>query len=734
MAMTHNSTLAQPKSALKHMIAAVMLVVFLVSGVLLAYSYRVSSSLIQESINTMKCDMLSVYQQEIETIFDLISKQIDQFLLNDDLWKMVYSDTDEIDYVVIRNVLNEIQSRAYTCDLIDSIYVFDETHPFILSNGCYRKTKFFDPVVLTSDFQSSLPISQVRSVNGRDVFSLIYRPMITMNDNYLTVVVNISVERLEEFLPFSVVMGHFIMTNESSILYHTSSSQLSATLLANALAAPEKQNILRADSQDYLVTRSKLDDLGICLYIFQDMPTVTQFKNILLKMALPVILLVLLGSVLLILAVSFYLYRPMRQLVDAVSSAGYSHETQNEYALIDHALNHLTTTRDEMEKKYRQAAQYSTKTMLHEFLINPIFNADDFSAALDALDIHFTSLMYTLFVVDLIPQSDMDLRQMAMPDESVYGLLSRSIASSISKSRIAILINHHYEESSALLSFSEKLQHWFAKQKISAYTVQSHAFKHLEELSQHYNCCDQLLREKLFWQNEPAPSDAAAGAFEGIAHLKKKLLVALRVGNKSEAENALSDIMLLISQNHPTERIDLLRHQLAEICLQIDQLIQRDGHSAVTSNGYLHFQRILSARSFSAIQQELETLIRDVLELNAQLAKKRNADLVETAKKYINDHLTQNLSLEDISQAVYLSTNYFCGIFKAETGATVMDYVTQQKIALAQRILLENPGMQINALSALLGYNNVQSFIRQFKKLTGSTPDQFRKEHFQRMS
>lgn len=90
------------------------------------------------------------------------------------------------------------------------------------------------------------------------------------------------------------------------------------------------------------------------------------------------------------------------------------------------------------------------------------------------------------------------------------------------------------------------------------------------------------------------------------------------------------------------------------------------------------------------------------------------------AKKYIETHLAENFSIEDVARSVFLNRSYFSREFKQATGENVIDYVIKCRMDRAVELLLESRHSTAE-ISALCGYTDLKYFQRSFKKHTGYT-------------
>lgn len=102
--------------------------------------------------------------------------------------------------------------------------------------------------------------------------------------------------------------------------------------------------------------------------------------------------------------------------------------------------------------------------------------------------------------------------------------------------------------------------------------------------------------------------------------------------------------------------------------------------------------------------------------------------LIETAKKYIDDHIKNDLSLHTVAEVVNLNPSYFSRLFSQYTGESFTQYVTIQKVNLTKKLLLHEQQIPIREIANQIGYTE-QTLRRAFKNITGMTPSEYRNKY-----
>lgn len=118
--------------------------------------------------------------------------------------------------------------------------------------------------------------------------------------------------------------------------------------------------------------------------------------------------------------------------------------------------------------------------------------------------------------------------------------------------------------------------------------------------------------------------------------------------------------------------------------------------------------------------------------LNKRFYKNRIADTdkeissnaqVDSILSYINQHIEEPLSLEQLSSHFFLSSSYLCRLFKSATGTTINKYITAKRISHAKELLAE--GYTVSEASVKCGFNDYSNFFKAFTKATKVSPKKY---------
>jgi len=140
-----------------------------------------------------------------------------------------------------------------------------------------------------------------------------------------------------------------------------------------------------------------------------------------------------------------------------------------------------------------------------------------------------------------------------------------------------------------------------------------------------------------------------------------------------------------------------------------------------------HWQELLQAICAVASKEEKICFLLPLLyELHNEygritsVAPNKEPNLVAEICKYINDDLTKDLSLEQLSEKYYLSKTHLNRLFKTNVGTTVGQYIKLKRLFLAKELLSQ--GMHPTEVYSRCGFRDYSTFFRAFKKQFEKAP------------
>lgn len=127
--------------------------------------------------------------------------------------------------------------------------------------------------------------------------------------------------------------------------------------------------------------------------------------------------------------------------------------------------------------------------------------------------------------------------------------------------------------------------------------------------------------------------------------------------------------------------------------------------------------------------EELERLLRDWVKETAEAirGKKEPKDnIVSFVMDYVKDNLAEEIYLDALAEKLNISSGYLSTYFKEKTGTNLVEFVNETRVNKAASLLLNDSRLKIQEVAEAVGYRNITSFNRMFKKYTGLKPSEYR--------
>lgn len=174
-----------------------------------------------------------------------------------------------------------------------------------------------------------------------------------------------------------------------------------------------------------------------------------------------------------------------------------------------------------------------------------------------------------------------------------------------------------------------------------------------------------------------------------------------------------------------SEAYNLSQQTVRKLCFEMasSTFFSYMGESKETKSGKLD----ALARSLLSVSREEACEVTEMF-LNQMLCKEESIhEIVNKAKYYIAEHLTEDLTVSNIASFLYITPNYFSRLFKRVTKEGCNEYIVRKRIEKAKS-LLETTSLKTGKIAMIVGYRDTNYFSLAFKKHTGKSPTKYREE------
>ena len=142
----------------------------------------------------------------------------------------------------------------------------------------------------------------------------------------------------------------------------------------------------------------------------------------------------------------------------------------------------------------------------------------------------------------------------------------------------------------------------------------------------------------------------------------------------------------------------------------------------------LQSEEIVTEEDCHRVQRDM---VREYCMYVQQYSLQQYSPLIQKVINQINLHLDSTLSLKSLAALCYISPSYLSNVFKQETGQTLTDYISTQRMARAAN-LLRTTNATVASVAEDVGILDVNYFTKLFKSATGLTPTRYRRKKHDR--
>jgi transcriptional regulator GlxA family with amidase domain len=209
------------------------------------------------------------------------------------------------------------------------------------------------------------------------------------------------------------------------------------------------------------------------------------------------------------------------------------------------------------------------------------------------------------------------------------------------------------------------------------------------------------------------------------------------VGSNSNGSFFLAEAGLLQGKTATTfwDNIELFRSRYPDVDLRPDQWLIHDGNVLCDAGGTSWFDLgLYLVELFCDHQTAMDTAKHFMVDLERSsklsftplISKRHHSDRgILEIQDWLEAHYAEPVSIEALGRRFGLSNRSLLRRFKLATGVTPLNYLQEVRLDAACRLLVQS-GDSIDAITHAVGYTDISSFIRLFKRKTNYSPSSYR--------
>ena len=700
----------------------------------------------------------------IEQTFERVAESVTQLALNRNV-NLYLTKNDSFDYDNLSLLLSSLSDMTLANDFTNSIYlVAPNRDRVVTSYGIYDYKSFIDFSWLdeTNQGEQNLKWIPTRGIY-KDKMTLVQENVVTLvcrlplfgkgSTGY--VIYNIKESYLKSLLAqFEPPASSITFLMSENVIVSTANHDLSPDFVAsvrermmvNQLSHGETIQTLHHYDHMILFHRSPLTGWIFVTYV----PMQLLMKNML------AIVLVLGGCALGLLLMSFFairifsrnLYRPVKALLHysgsdhlsqpAVAIYNEFEQIQRNLTAIWHDNQHLSDTLSSLKP-----------TLQERFFVN-LFKGSDIRSHetnqyLQYFDIdtghsdHFC--VYSISInkestKQYTPQQraylHFQIAQVAQSMAQAHGLFC--VATELASGAIVVTVGTKDCDNIPLLLFTlcSQLSSYIQKELgLHAAISIGNPVLTLESISESFQQSQEALTYTYLYEPDPvilfSTIPSATGIYLNPLTYERPLVNAVKASEEKEVERILGHLKEVVStQAFPLSYGRHLFWGMINITLLASEEL---GNSTDVEEKCTEGIKLITH------SESLEEIFQLSLHFCLYVARHFKMTRLDKANRiaadvlmYIQNNYHQDICLNDLSNALLYTPTHINKVLKSATQKTFYDLLTQVRIQKAKD-LLRNSNLPIMEVAQQVGYINVQSFIRMYKRETGNTPGRFREEN-----
>jgi len=749
---------------------SVLLVPVLISGII----YGATLHVVKTEINRANQAILLQMEQAIDNQFEGIESLSLEIGLNKRISAFVSADADlsDSDHYGVYQIVNDLRVYEIANDFIESIYIYFKNSDTVISrnNRMNGKSLYellrFDKNMTFEAFNKYFDqryIKGYRSVIVSDeqgwAPSIMFAQSVTLTSlgqPGAVLLFLIDHNKLLEQVPVPEAGTILILDEENRVIASTGDLQTRPGVRYEDM--PQETGQVESDAFDRPTVASYATSSITGWKYVMTLPAEVyhQKMNVVKQLTGASILLCLLFGGLVTYLWLKRNYTPIHALIQSMSfKAGVRFDRgSNEYSFLEHALDSTFLEREELLRKLNQHNNLLRSHFLQRLLKGQLESHIPLHESFSAHDVRFSSNGFSVVLLRIEhfgkfdkeeedPVRNRHLLQFLIANvvEEVARQSANAYAVELDPEMLACIVNHKVadavERREEMQRIAEETKTFITGHTHAQLTIAVSARQEGEYgISQAFQEALEAMEYRIvagsggiiyFEDLGGADGSSPVSGYFYPLHAEQQLIAFLREGQAGKAETLIGE---LIHKNVNTEPFSFHNTK----CLMYDlmaTLQKAIGEIHVPSkpdvpDGLRAIERLAQCQTAGEMREQLYELLGLICDYVNNNREYNSNPLIDKVMKYVHDHYQdENLNISMIGEAFSMNPSYVSKLFKEYTGESLLDFINKTRLTEA-KLLLAGHKHTVAEISLLVGYNDVNTFHRIFKKFEGITPGRYR--------
>ncbi|MBB3114465.1 AraC-like DNA-binding protein [Paenibacillus phyllosphaerae] len=750
---------------------SVLLVPILISGVI----YGATLNVVKAEINRANQSILLQMEQAIDSQFKGIESLSLEVSLNRRIAAFMKADErlSDSDHYEIYEIANDLRVYEIANDFLEGIYVYYiNSDAVIASNDRMNSEGLYDHIRLEEhmpyqsfrEYLNQWYIKGYRSVVVSEANE--WKPTVMYARNVTSTIMNQQGAVLLFMIDRSKLLEQAPAPEEGTILvldednrFIASTGEPLAELAVQYGDMPEESGQLEIESAGRrLVASYTTSSITGWKYVMTLPANVYHQKmNVVEQLIIVSILLCLIVGG----AVTYWLlkrnYLPIHALIQSLSfKAGVTFDRgSNEYTFLEKALSSTFHEKEELHNKLNQHNNTLRSHFLQRLLKGQLDSHIPLHESFSAYDLRFSQDGFSVILLriehfgkfhreneDQVHNKRLLQFLIANVVEEVARKSSHAYAVELDRELLACIINHSLaspaEQREKLRHIADETMSFIADhahvQLTAAVSAQQEGeygiFQAFQEAVEAMEYRIVVGSGGIIHYGDLKGGDGQATAAGGYFYplkAEQQLIVMVREG---QLDKAKAFVMEIIQKNVTTEPFSfhaakcLLFDLMATLQKAISEI--RIVGKPDVPDGVRAIERLMQCQTVGEMRGQLFELLELLCAYVNNNRDYSSNPLIDKVMKYVNDYYRdENLNISTIGEAFSMAPSYISKLFKELAGESLLDYINKTRLAQA-KLLLTGEKYTVSEISVMVGYNDVNTFHRIFKKFEGITPGRYR--------